>query len=85
MTHHALINVKLPRLPPHTLAFPRPVPGSVLCQLEVLSVSQVWLSGVSCESTCQPAGSVLQAGGMRQLLPHSTLGIPVIRAECRPL
>ena len=43
MTHHALINVKPAKLPPHTLIFPEPVPGSVLCQLEVLSVHQVSL------------------------------------------
>ena len=58
MTHHALINVKPPKQPPHTLAFPQPVPGSVLCQLEVLSVHQVILqhttmlrfpSYISCE------------------------------------
>lgn len=57
MTHHALINVKPPKLPPHTLAFAQPVPGSVLCQLEVLSVHQV---GILCK-----AGSFLGPGRVR--------------------
>ena len=41
MTHHALIGVKPEKRAPHTLIFPEPVPGSVLCDLEVLSVEQV--------------------------------------------
>ena len=40
MVHHALIGVKPDKRAPHTLAFEQPVPGSVLCQLEVLRTEE---------------------------------------------
>ena len=69
MTHHALINVKPPKLPPHTVAFPQPVPGSVLCQLEVLSVSQVWLVGAHATRPLQRSDGRWNKAGSASLRP----------------